>query len=131
MFGGRWNSVGRAAVYTSSNRALAALELLIHVDPRDAPNDLMLVTITVPDAAAVVRADRRSLPRSWERLQESAKCRAIGDEWLETGRALALRVPSAVMPEEENVLLNPAHSEMRGVRVVEQRAFAFDQRLLG
>lgn len=130
LYGGRWNTPGRPVVYTSTSLALAALEYLVHVDPADVPADIVALTIHVPDDAATDRVVATDLPAGWEQLAEPPACRDAGDAWLEAGRTLALRVPSAPVPEEENVLLNVRHPAMARVRVVAERAFFFDPRLI-
>jgi RES domain-containing protein len=129
-WGGRWNSPGTAVVYTASSSALAVLESLIARDEEDVPEDLILARIRVPDDALIERVEVEALPPDWQApLHE--RCRAIGDEWAASGRSPILAVPSAVLPEETNYLLNPLHPAMRKCRVVASRRFSFDPRLLG
>ena len=130
LYGGRWNSPGTPVVYTSSSRALAALEYLANVDVADVPDDLVLCTIEVPDDAPAERLTAASLPDDWTQVPPSSVSRERGDTWAGTRNALLLRVPAVLVPEEEHVLLNPAHDAMTRVRVVTRRAFAFDERLL-
>jgi RES domain-containing protein len=131
LYGGRWNTPGTALVYTSSTLALAALEYLVHLDPDLAPADLMALTIDIPDPPRVDTLSAKLLPADWARVPEHPACQALGDEWAQRGAALALRVPSAPIPEEENVLINPRHPDAAQVRVVAAREFAFDPRLVG
>lgn len=130
LYGGRWNSPGRPAVYTSSSRALAALEYLVHVDPANAPSDLMLLTIDVPDTAPRDAIDLATLPAHWAAESEPPECQALGDAWLRAGATLALEVPAAPVPEERNVILDPRHPAHAGVRLVSSRPFVYDPRLL-
>jgi RES domain-containing protein len=130
LYGGRWNTPGRAVVYTSSTMALAALEYLVHLDPRDVPSDLVAMTIEVPDDIPFETVEAATLPGGWEREPEPPACKAMGDAWVDAGRTLALRVPAAPIPEETNVLLNPRHSAAPRVRIVGQRPFFYDPRLL-
>jgi RES domain-containing protein len=128
--GGRWNSEGIPAVYASSTLALAALEYLIHVDVDDVPDDLIAMQIELPDDAPVEEIAVADLPRDWASEPQHPACVEIGDRWIAGGRALALRVPSAIVPEELNCLLNPAHPDAERVQVIGAREFAFDPRLL-
>jgi RES domain-containing protein len=130
LAGGRWNSRGRAAVYASSRLSLAALELLVHTDVPLVPPDLVAFEIDVPDTLEVETVEVAELPKDW-RLPGHPSCRAIGDTWLAEERTAALRVPSAVVPEEWNYIINPAHRAAKAVQVVGRRKFAFDSRLLG
>jgi RES domain-containing protein len=128
--GGRWNSEGIPVVYASSTLSLAALEYLVHVDVEDVPADLCALKLDVPDDAPVEAVEVSSLPDDWNRVEDHPDCLARGDDWARRGAALALRVPSAVIPAETNVLLNPRHPDMARVRVVSIETFAFDRRLL-
>ncbi len=130
LYGGRWNNPGRAVIYTSGTLALAALEYLVHVDAAGAPADLVAMTIEFPDDLEVESVPAASLPNGWERAMSWTACQAIGDAWLASGRAFGLRVPSAAIPEESNVLLNPRLPGARRLRVVAERPFAYDPRLL-
>jgi RES domain-containing protein len=131
LYGGRWNSAGVAVVYASSTLALAALEYLVHLDIEDAPDDLVALALELPDDAPIERMSADELPDGWHTTTEHAACAERGDGWARRGESLALRVPSAVIVEEENVLLNPAHPAMRHVKVVAVRDFSYDARLLG
>lgn len=130
LAGGRWNTRGRAAVYASSRLSLAALELLVHTDVPLAPPDLVAFEIDVPDTLDIESVDLAELPKDW-RLPGHPSCRAVGDTWLAEERTAVLRVPSAVVPEEWNYIINPTHRAAKAIQVVGRRKFAFDSRLLG
>lgn len=130
LAGGRWNHPGDAVVYTSGTLSLAALEILAHVDPEEAPADLVAAEIDLPGAVAIESVLLESLPPGWNRALDHPACIEIGDRWVRERRVVALRVPSALVPEEQNVLLNPRHRDMARVRVMRRRPFAFDPRLL-
>lgn len=117
-------------MYASSSRALAALEYLVHIDVADVPDDLVLLTIDVPNDASCARVEPTELPGGWQRASESTACHARGDAWVARGAELLLVVPSAAIPEEMNVLLNPRHPDATDVRVTERRPFVYDSRLL-
>jgi RES domain-containing protein len=130
LYGGRWNRRGQAVVYASSSRALAALELLAHVDIGDVPDDLVMLTIEVPDDLAVTVVQSDALPPGWHRRTEHPACQEIGHAWLEARVSAVLRVPSALMPEEFNVLINPRHPDAAGVATRSVVPYRFDPRLL-
>jgi len=130
LYGGRWNSEGVPVVYASSTLALAALEFLVHVDIEDVPNDLVALGLEVPDDAGAKTVAVNALPGDWNQLPDHPACAKIGDEWAAEGTALLLRVPSAVVPEESNLLINPDHTRAGDVVVAFVRPFAFDSRLL-
>ncbi|PXA88584.1 RES domain-containing protein [Caulobacter sp. D4A] len=120
LYGGRWNSPGRPMLYTAASPSLAVLEVLVHLDlpPELLPLDYRLLSIEVPDDAPRLELD--AVP------QDSV---AAGDAFLLAGQALCLRVPSQVVPQEINTLLNPRHAAFAEVRVVRDEPFRFDPRL--
>ena len=130
LAGGRWNSRGRPAVYASSRLSLAALELLVHTDVPLVPPDLVAFEIEIPDALDIESVEISQLPKDWRQPSHPA-CRTIGDMWLAEERTPVLRVPSAVVPEEANYIINPQHRAAKAIHVVGRRKFAFDSRLLG
>lgn len=131
LFGGRWNSRGIPVVYTASRLSLAALEYLVHIDPEDAPDDLVASCLRIPDGASEVSVGPDDLPQQWRQTPAPAECQRMGDHWARSGEHLLLRVPSVLVPEETNVLVNPLHPDASGVRMSASRPFSFDLRLLG
>lgn len=128
-FGGRWNSPGKRAVYASATRSLAVLEVLVHLDVgRPAPR-LTAFTFDIDDPL-VERLPIARLPRHWRTSSGLLVTQRIGDEWLASGHALALAVPSAVVPEESNYLLNPTHPAFGGLRFGRALPFLLDPRLV-
>lgn len=130
LAGGRWNSEGVPVVYASSTLALAALEYLVHVDIEDVPDDLVALGIDVLDHVPAERVVPNQLPEGWNRVTDHPACVEAGDRWAAARAALLLWVPSALVPEEENVLVNPALPAAEGVSVGYSRRFVFDPRLL-
>ncbi|MCP3978025.1 MAG: RES family NAD+ phosphorylase [bacterium] len=126
---GRWHSRGRPIVYASGSLSLAALEVLVHVDRTSAPADLVQVEIEVPDGLRVSRIAVRTLPRGWRSYPAPADLQRRGDDWLSKGATPVLEVPSALIPEESNFLLNPGHVDAGAFKAISSRAFAFDARL--
>lgn len=119
-------------IYASESLSLAALELLVHLEPSEVPNDLLSIEIELPDEPAIgaVADPGRFEDLDWRATPAPGWQAELGEAWLEDGTFLWLAVPSAVVPEERNVLINPAHREFRRVRVRSEREFAFDLRLL-
>jgi RES domain-containing protein len=130
LAGGRWNSRGRPAVYTSSRLSLAALELLVHTDVPLVPPDLVAFEIEIPDDVPMDSIDIAALPKDW-RVPGNRTCRDLGDAWLVSEHTAVLKVPSAVVPEEFNYIVNPRHDGSKAISIVSRRKFAFDSRLLG
>ena len=118
-YGGRWNSPGRKLIYAASSAALAVLEVRVHLDLplEQLPEDYVLVTI---DLGASVSDALRELPDDPV---------AFGDAWLRDKRSACLQVPSFIVPESANILVNPAHPHATQVSVVTTRKFSFDRRL--
>lgn len=128
LYGGRWNSVGKPMVYTASSRALAVLEVLVHLPPALIPADFCQATFEVPDDVQVL--DMAKLPPNWQEYPEPARLKTMGDAFLKAKKHLLLKVPSAVVEEEFNYLLNPVHPDITSVKIVDVRPFTFDERLI-
>ena len=128
-YGGRWNAPGTPVVYAAASLSLAALELLVHLNPDQLPGDLMAYAIDIPDGLAVQRIVVEDLPDGWDRRAEDAELRRRGQAWASAGDAPVLDVPSAVIPEERNVLINPRHPDVSYVTITHERPFTFDPRL--
>ncbi len=128
LHGGRWNSPGTRVVYVSSSRSLAALELLVHLEIAEALEHYGVIEVRIP-AQAIARLDRRRLPPDWRSDPPPAALRALGDAWVQQSRSAALKVPSVVVPEETNYLLNPAHPSFQRIAIGRPRPFRYDARL--
>jgi RES domain-containing protein len=120
-------------VYTSTSLALAAVELFVHLDPTDAPDDLVVVSALLepglePGKVSLETMDPKQLHEDW-RAMEHAGLRAIGAEWILSGRSAALQVPSLAVEGEWNVLLNPAHPDFSKITLLEPKPFHFDERM--
>jgi RES domain-containing protein len=124
LVGGRWNSPGLPLLYTSDSLALCLAECLVHI-PSRLPADFHAFRIEIPENSAE-SLDPALLKAGWE--DDPGYTRAIGDQWIIQNRSLALIVPSAVLPESFNVLVNPAHPDITAV-TVSTRPFQFDPRL--
>jgi RES domain-containing protein len=129
LAGGRWNSKGDAVVYTSSSRALAALETLVHLPPSLLPPHLSLAVIFIPDDSWII-VDECDLPNGWSELRPIPELATITRDWIFREKSLVLRVPSAVIAGEYNFLLNPNHPTFGEVRMQSVEPFHFDPRLL-
>jgi len=130
LFGGRWNHRGTAVVYTSETRALATVEFLVHLSLSNAPRGLMIATIEIPDSIVPEEVPRGSLPRGWRDYPPPREVAELGTRWAKSNKSLLFRVPSAVVEQEYNILINPLHSEMPKVVLREVEAFEFDKRLV-
>lgn len=127
---GRWHTRGRRVVYLSESPAAALLEILVHfeIDVRNLPVRYRLLKLHAPDDLLVEHVTVADLPADW--LERTDVTRATGDRWLQAVRSPLLRVPSAVVPETFNVLLNPAHEDATQLAVAEVSEHVIDPRLL-
>ena len=128
LFGGRWNSVGNAMIYCAESRALCLLEIAVHTPMGKLPTNYQMISIQIPkNSIQTVQID--DLPAHWNQFPQLQGTQQIGDEFLEKQNALALKVPSAIVPQEFNILLNPRHPEMKKVSIDSIREFKMDLRL--
>ena len=128
MWGGRWNSVGVRVVYASEVLALAVLEMLANAR-RNIPPGKVFVSIDIPADAKIECLGTHDLPLRWSSSPAPTRLQEIGDEWVRKGRSLALVVPSAIMPVDRNVLLNPVHPDFKRIIVGPARRLLVDRRL--
>ena len=125
LYGGRWNSPGVRVIYTSSTIALALLEWRAHLTYWPAP-PVALIEVQF-DAGLVLSSVR--LPTSWQRTPSPKENAAVGDNWVKAGKSAVLKLPSAIVPEEYNYLLNPAHPGFGKVTIGRPRFLRVDPRL--
>jgi RES domain-containing protein len=128
LYGGRWNSPGVTMVYASQHKSLAALELLVHHNPRR-PNRFKAFAFRFPDELIETLA-LRALPRDWRQEPPPPFSQRHGDVWVRELRSAVLAVPSIIIPEECNYLLNPAHPDFKKISIGKPEDFVFDPRLL-
>lgn len=129
LYGGRWNSEGVAMIYLAGSLALATLEQLAHLSRTDLlEGQFMRFRVEVP-RRSMLELDEEALPPEWTETPEAT--RALGDGWTRAEDSLALRVPSAVVPEESNYLVNPHHPDMDELRIGDPEPYVFDKRLAG
>ncbi len=129
LHGGRWNHPGTAVIYASATLALAELEMLVHLDREDAPDDLVAIELEIPSRVRIEVVEELGLPADWRTYPAPDPLADLGTEWVNEGRTVALRVPSAVIPPECNFLLNPAHRHAARIRIVGATPLALDSRL--
>ena len=127
--GGRWNSMGIAMVYTSETLSLAAFEILVHLGRENIFNSYRKVEIQIPERL-ILTATVEDLPPGWdERSIDPYVAMGIGDQWINDNSSLALRVPSAIIPQDNNILINPNHSDWKKIVIMKDSPFVFDHRL--
>ena len=127
---GRWHSKGRPIIYCTPDPSTALLEVLVHtgeIDLADAPVTFQFLKIAVPSGVSVTSVALEELPRDWP-TQENIT-RRIGDSWLVSNATALLRVPSVLVPETWNVLINPRHPDSQRLRIARTVAYPLDGRL--
>ena len=133
LTGGRWNRKGRPVLYTAGTAALACLETVVHLKSGGLPLNRFLVKLSVPPQAWAARQtlDAAALPVGWDAMPEGKVSLDLGDSWLAGSTSPLLEVPSVVVPEESNVLINPAHPLAKGITARKMRKWLYDPRLPG
>ena len=130
LFGGRWNSEGYFALYASSTRSMALLEILAHTPAKmlDVKN-YQLITLSVPDSGGIEKILLSTLPKFWDAPDTRSFTKKMGDKFLNERSKLLLQVPCVLMPEEVNYVINPLHKDMNKVKVIHSRRIYFDKRV--
>lgn len=127
LYGGRWNRKGVPCVYTATSRSLAVLEYSVNVALDDIPRWLSMVTLEVPDHYQDQKMAQ--LPGNWSESPAPSSTRELGTKWLNDCKHLLLRVPSSVIPQEFNILINPLHPELKEVKILSVEDFVYDVRI--
>jgi len=131
-YGGRWNSRGVPMVYTSTSLSLAAIELFVHLEPAQLPEDLVYLSATLPEGEPGRTIGTDELPADWwadGATPGALTTRQMGDAWISARSSLAMMVPSVPIRAEWNVLVNPLHSRMSEVLIEAAQPFIFDARM--
>ena|SRR5579863_821229 len=127
--GGRWSPAGRRVAYASSSLALASLEYFVHLDPVDAPPDLVSIRVEIPSDIHFETVETATLHANWRHYPYARDLQWIGERWLFAESSVCLRVPSAVIPEEFNILINPLHRDFKALQFLKPVEFTFDPRM--
>lgn len=130
IYGGRWNHKGTRMIYTSENRALTTVEYLVHVPLSIVPTDLSLATVQIPDGITSKEIKISDLPNNWREYPPPSRLAEMGTNWAKKNESLLLRVPSAVVAREFNILINPLHPDMKHVSIFQIESYTVDERLL-
>lgn len=128
--GGRWNSKGIPMLYTSETRALCLAEMMVNLPLNLIPKDFSMVSILVPDELQIQTIKLEQLPSDWKTLPHSYSTQNLGDNFISEGKFIALKVPSVVVPLEYNVIINPRHTDMGKVKIIEVKKFSIDELLI-
>lgn len=128
--GYRWNSLNTFLVYTEESRALATLEVSVHLDlNEDLPTDRYYVEIDIPNDITISELKIEELPDGWDSKPPLLETQFIGDDFVKEKSAAILKVPSSIVQQEFNYLINPNHPDAARISVVSTFPFKFDERL--
>jgi RES domain-containing protein len=130
LYGGRWNRRGTSMLYTAGNSSLAILEKLVHIPPYVFPKDLKITVLEFPDTMTIGSLTLNDLPEDWMYRSEHPKVLDLGDQFVAKSEFLCIKVPSAINPIDENILINPKHPDFSKVSVIDELPVTFDKRLL-
>lgn len=128
LHGGRWNPKGWEVVYTAESQSLALLELMVQDDPLRA--HYVLIPAQLPADPPETRVEVDQLPNNWRTIDARDVLQALGLRWLEGGQTALLNVPSAIVPAERNLLINPSHPDFARIVIGEPQSLQTDTRLL-
>lgn len=127
LYGGRWNRKGVPMVYTAASQSLALLEMLVQDEPLRAR--YVMIPADIPNGVKVERMDAAQLPEDWRDFAARRKLQAIGTAWVQGLSSAVLAVPSAIVPDETNYLLNPLQAEFALIHIGEPQELVTDLRL--
>jgi RES domain-containing protein len=131
-YAARWNSNGIYVIYCAENASLACLENLVHRNGFGLNSDFSLITISIPSSVSKIEITNEELPDDWSDNNENAhvKCRKIGDNWIRSQKSCILIVPSAIIANEKNIIININHKDFHKINLEQSQPFSFDKRLL-
>lgn len=127
QYGGRWNDKGTAMVYFAMSRAMAVMEVLVHLRPVALDQDFALAIFEIP-ADQILAIAVEDLPENWKDDTALEMLRKIGNQFIKDNKYLVMKVPSVILEDEYNIVLNPNHPEAERVKMLEKKAFRFDKR---
>lgn len=127
LFGSRWNSKGIHLLYTSHSISLSILESLVHLKQNQIPPFQYLLHIQLPDEKSIAEISFKKIKNGWQK--DLGYTQWIGDQFIQNKQNLFLKVPSVIVPQESNVLLNPLHNEYKAVKIIASELLELDKRL--
>ena len=130
LFGGRWTHRGIPLLYTAESRSLATLELLVHAQKLSAVSSLSILTLEIPDKSKIDDIQKiTKLPQGWQKYTSHPELQDTVSKWIASD-GFILKVPSAIIKEESNFLINPRHKSMKLLKILKIEDFILDERLL-
>ncbi len=127
LYPGRWNKKGTPVLYTGESKEIALLETIVHIPPMITP-ELDILTLEIPDDS-ITELVAEDLPSNWHQFPAPSILAEIGQQWIDQGRTLALKVPSSIIHSANNIILNCQHADYKSVKILSQKRFLFDSRL--
>lgn len=128
--GYRWNSLNTKIIYTADSRALGTLEVSVHLDlSEDLPSDRFYIEIEIPDEITIQEVNLVDLPEVWNINPPILTTQIIGDDFVYYNDCAILKVPSSIVPQEFNYLINPNHPDASKIKVLSTTRMTFDSRL--
>ncbi len=126
--GGKWNHKFTSCIYTSENRALALLEYTVNVNIDDIPRNLSMIVLEIPDKN-ILELSEAELPGDWENIPAPFSTKQFGTNLLNAAKKAVLKIPSIVIPEEFNYILNPKHADSKKFKILEIKDLIYDVRI--
>lgn len=126
----RWNSRDIKMIYTAESRALACLENVVHRNTRGLQQNFRTLQIEIPNSIFISTLNRKDLPTNWQHFKNMPLTQQIGDKWISENKSAILQIPSVIVPEEYNYLINPLHPDFKSIEIKKVEVFTFDERLV-
>ncbi|VAW23756.1 hypothetical protein MNBD_BACTEROID01-512 [hydrothermal vent metagenome] len=127
--GGRWNLKGTRELYTADSRALCMAEIAVHTPIGIMPKDYFMITIEIPDYSQITELKVKQLPKDWRKFPYLKLTQELGDSFINKNEVLYIKVPSAVVQGDFNILINPQHLDSDKVKILQIEEFDFDERI--
>jgi len=128
LYGGRWKSIGSSVVYTAGSQSLAILEVLVHLQSERALSLYSLIAISFEEEQ-VLKIHKDDLPQDWDNLEADSGSKLLGDSWIKANESPVLEVPSVIVLDEKNYLINPFHPEFKSLIIGKPVHYPLDSRL--
>lgn len=128
LHGGRWNHVLTPCLYAAESRSLAVLEYTVNVSIENIPRALSLTTLEIPESSIEILTEA-GLPGDWRAAPSPTSTRDFGTNLLRAAKTLVMRLPSTVVPEEYNFIIDPLHPDSKHCKILDVRDFIYDVRI--
>jgi len=126
LYGGRWNIIGIPVLYATENISLSVLEILVRTNIHLIPLHYYLLKLDLPDNVELTSINKNKLKKEWK--NDISYTQWIGTEFLKSNKALVLKIPSAIVDEEHNFIINTGHTDFKKVKITSSKKFSFDKR---